>query len=106
MFHDVVPPFAGVGAHVEIQQLAYLMDVFDTHRNGPHLFADELPEFFRGNFAESLETGDFEVFPFFQLLEGGFLLRVTVAVKGFFLVADPEKRSFQDIEMPADTSGS
>ena len=76
MFHDVVPPFAGVGTHVEIQQLAYLMDVFDTHRNGPHLFADELAEFFRGNFAESLEAGDFEVFPFFQLIKGGFLLRI------------------------------
>ena len=71
------------------------MGIFDFAQ--AHLFADELREFFRADFAEAFEPRDFRFAA--EFLGCVIALGFSVAVNGFLLVSDAEQRRFQNIDV-------
>ena len=99
VFQEKVPAFGRVVAHIEFQSFGNALVLAHQDRVEPHLRADEDLELVRRDFPKPFEAGDFRLAA--QLLDGIEAFFLSIAVKGFLLVADPEKRGLEDIEMAA-----
>ena len=95
--------FRRVLAHVKGQHLRNLADAVDGHITQPDIAVNELLELPGTDFAESFEPGGFNpqflFAPALELLGRRFLLLVRVAVDGLLLVAYPENRCFENIDV-------
>ena len=96
MLDDEVSPFGRVLSHEEIELAHHVAEVVDRHGNEAHLVTDELLELARTDLPKPLKTGHLGAADRSDRLIS---LVFRVAVPGFALVANPEQRGFEDVEM-------
>ena len=91
------PPGFVICSHVEPEHFRDPACIFDGHFFQPDILPDELSEFFGRDFPEPFEPGDLGGFA--QFLCGDIPFFFGITVERLFLVADPEERGFQNIEV-------
>ena len=85
ILHDIVLPRGRVLAHVEGEDLLAVHAGRVFHPAGPHVFADELLELRRGNFAQPFEARDLRLAAEFR--RRGIALGFVLAINRLLLVA-------------------
>jgi len=96
---DEVLPLGRVLTHVEREQLVGVVQMIERNRIKADVFADEIFELVRRDFAEALETRD--LVGRTELRDGSLLLGLVVTVDRFLFIPHPEQRGFENREMAA-----
>src|SRR5215472_15100942 len=96
--HDVIFSFRRILAHVKGQDARRVRLGGIFHLGKPHFLADKLLEFRRRDFAKPLEPRDLAALAKFG---GGLVaLGLRVTIDGFLLVAHPEERRLEHVQVP------
>ena len=86
-----------VFSHIKFQHFCYRLIFIQNYRIKAYIFADKIFKFIWRNLAQSLKTGNLRICP--DRLYRLFALRLRITIKSLLLIANPEKRCLQNVQM-------